>query len=128
MRNEISALLEKVGEDYATRGVAEMEIYRGHDIHAYYILNSDPAKIIHVQSYPGMSDRSNARVYARMMNAPIMRKIREDGSASIGNEHEAVTERFANFGNGILIPYDAKVLEDLLEENVPELKTQDASS
>ncbi len=69
-----------------------------------------------------MSSDNEARVWARMMDYDLMMKIRGSGGVSVGNEHEATTEQFPNFENGIMIPYDSKVLEDKLAENVPELK------
>jgi len=122
MREAITQLFQAVGKDYSDRGVAQLELHQGHDIHAFYRLSKSPSKVIHVQGYPGMSSPEQARVWARMMDYDKMMQIRTSETVSVGNEHEATTQIFSNFESGILIPYDAKVLEDKLAENVPELK------
>jgi len=121
-RGRISALLNEVGNHYQKRGVAELYLHQGHDIHAFYRLSHDPTKVIHVQVYPGMSTEDGAIVYARMMDYDRMMEIRSSGIVSVGNEHEATIQVFPNFKIGMMIPYDSKVLEDILAENVPELK------
>ena len=122
MRDLITQLFQEVGKNYSNRGVAELELHQGHDVHAFYRLSHEPSKVIHLQGYPIMSSAENARVWARMMNHDKMMEIRGKGDVSIGNEHEATTHQFPNFGMGIMIPYDSKILEDMLVENVPELK------
>jgi len=122
MRKEITQLFQKVGDDYHRRGIAELELHQGHDVHAFYRLSHNPSKVIHVQGYAGMSTESKARVWARLMNYDKMMKVRKAGRVSAGNEHEATIQRFPNFEMGVNIPYDPKILEDRLAANVPELR------
>lgn len=121
-REKISRVLSEVGAHYRERGVAELELHQGHDVHAFYRLTADPSRAIHVQGYPGMSSEEKMKVAARLMDHAGMMEIRLKGTVSVGNEHEATVERFSNFELGIDIPYDAEVLEDILAENLPELK------
>lgn len=122
MRDKITKLFEEVGKDYQSKKFAELELYQGHDVHAFYRLLSDPSKVIHVQGYPGMSDENQARVFARMMDYNTMMIIRNRGNVSIGNEHEAVIRPFGGLELGKMIPYKPEVLETILEEYCPELK------
>ncbi len=125
MRNKITDLLTEVGEDYKKREVAVYKIHQGHDVHAFYrVLPRITREVVHVQGYPGMSTESEARVFARLMNYDKMMEIRKVGGFSIGNEHDAVIKQFPNFREGVMIPYDAKVLEEMLGENVPKLSTK----
>jgi hypothetical protein len=125
MEDRLSQLLKDVGDVFAMQNIVKSEVVEGgHDIHAFYRLVKDPSKVIHVQGYPGMSTEKNCMVSARLMDYNMMMKIRESGRVSIGNEHTAVIGVFQNFnyGTGIMIPYEKDVLEDLLAENVPELR------
>ena len=122
MDGPVTDLLEKVGIDYRDRGLAEFELHHDHDVHAFYRLTSDSSRVIHVQGYPGMSSETEARVWAREMNYFDMKDLRVDPKISIGNEHDAVTRNFPNFEIGVQIPYDPRVLEEMLGENIPELK------
>ena len=122
MRKEIIELFQKVGDDYSNSGFAELDLRKAHDVHAFYRLSHDPSKVIHVQGYVGMSSDKGARVWARMMDYDKMIEIRECGRVSVGNEHEATIQQFPNFEFGVMIPYDPKVLEDKLAENISELK------
>ena len=121
-REKITRLFQEVGERYAERGAAELNLHQGHDVHAFYRISKDPSKVIHVQGYPGMSSEEKARVWARLMDYNKMMALRERPGISDGNEHEATVQTFPNFGNGIEIPYDSKVLEEKLAENVPQLR------
>lgn len=118
---KLTKLLEEIGKDFSEREVATMELHHGHDIHAFYQLNADSKKVIHLQAYPGMSNDKQARVYARMMDYDKMMSIRASHGVSIGNEHDAVIQPFANFEIGIFIPYDKDVLIGKLADNVDEL-------
>ncbi len=122
MRKEITRLFEAVGKHYAELGLAGTYLHQGHDVHAYYRLFEDNSKVIHVQGYPGMSDKNRARVWARLMDcSKIVDSIERIGEVN-GNEHDAVIQTFSNFGDGIYVPYDSKVLEEKLTENVQELR------
>ena len=122
MRKAITQLFQEVGKNYLNRGVAELDLHQGHDVHAFYRLSGNPSKVVHVQGYAGMSSTEEARVWARMMDYDQMMEIRSRGGVSVGNEHKATTQQFPNFKRGIMIPYDSKVLKDILAENVPELR------
>lgn len=120
MRTKITNLFQAVAEDY--QNSAELELHQGHDVHAFYRLQKDPTKVIHLQGYPGMSNENQAHVFARLMDYQEMINIRNQGTISIGNEHEAVIKTFPNFEFiGKDIPYDKRILENMLEENCPEL-------
>jgi len=56
------------------------------------------------------------------MDTQKMWQIRASGGVSIRNEHDAVLHSFPNFQDGIYIPYSKDRLQDLLEENIPQLK------
>ncbi len=125
MRDKLTKLFEEVGRDYENYGIASLELNQGHDVHAFYWLipyECKPIKVVHVQGYPGMSTDDKARVFARLMDLNKMLEIRCKEGVSIGNEHDAVIKPFPDFFGGIYIPYDAKVLEEMLAENVPELR------
>lgn len=121
MREKITQLFEKVGEDYKKRNIVTYEINQGHDIHAFYRLPRNVENLVHVQGYPGMSTERGARVYARVMDYNKTMAIRKAGGVSIGNEHKAVVKQFPNFKCGVVIPYEAKILEEMLGENISEL-------
>ncbi len=121
-RQAIIRLFQEVGRHYYDRGVACFEVYNGQDVHAFYRLCSAPSKVVHVQGYPGLSSPEQARVWARMMDYNKMIAARDSGTVSIGNEHEAAIQQFPNFESGIFVPYDVRVLEGKLAENVPELR------
>ena len=121
-RERILCLFLEAGDHYLGRGSAELNLYQDNDVHAFYRLTADPSKVVHVQGYPGMSSEEKMHVWARLVNYDLMRVIRENSSASPGNEHSAVIKQFENFELGIEIPYKARALEELLEKNVPELK------
>ena len=122
-RERIDLLLNEVGLHYTHRGVVSTtEYHSSHDVHAFYTLAADPSRVIHVQGYPGLSSENRARVRARMMDYEMMMALKDTGDVSVGNEHEAVVQEFPNFGHGVDILYNPKVLEDMLEANVPELR------
>ena len=121
-REKLTRLFREVGDHYARRGVAELDLRQGHDVHAFYRLSEDPSRVIHVQGYPGLSDEGGTLVWARLMGYTKLIEIRGSERVSVGNEHGATVQEFPNFGAGIGIPYDSKVLEEKLAENVPQLK------
>jgi len=127
-RKDISGLLSEVGRHYdSNKKISTIAVYPRHDIHAFYTLRDNLEKTIHVQGYPGMSNENGMRVMARMMDSKKMYEAREKG-ISMGNEHNAVIQKFRNFDaifySGETIPYDPKVLERMLEENVLELRDE----
>ena len=122
-REKITKVFSDVGVHYKEKGVADLDLHQGHDIHAFYRLCKDLSKVIHVQGYPGLSSDEKTHIWARLMDHDRMIAIRAGDERSIGNEHDATIQNFENFGfSGTDIPYDAKVLEERLAENVPELK------
>jgi hypothetical protein len=127
-RQRIISVLNELGERYQDRAVASLEqLEDAHDVHAFYRISEmfrlpEGDRIIHVQGYPGLSNDGEMRVYARLMDYDQLVQIRQQGEVSIGNEHEAVTQDFPNFGAGVFIPYDSEVLGRMLEENVPVLR------
>jgi hypothetical protein len=121
-RRAIIQLFQEVGKHYYDRCVACFEVHDEHDVHAFYRLSSAPSKVVHVQGYPGLSSAEQARVWARIMDYNKMIALRNSGTVSIGNEHEAAIQQFPNFESGIFMPYDARVLEGKLAENVKEVK------
>ena len=122
MKDSITRLFLEVGKDYQEKGVATTELHKDHDIHAFYRLYENQSVVVHVQGYTGMSSEDEVRVWARLMDYDKMMEIRNEGGISAGNEHEATTKDFSNFESGVMIAYDAKVLEEMLAENVPELR------
>ena len=127
-RERITAILEEIGAEYFAHGLAIPEVHQGHDVHAFYALmfhpvgpgDNDPRiKTVHIQGYPGMSNRSEMRVYARLMDTLKIQEARAKGNISIGNEHEAVVQAFPNFQDGINIPYSKDTLQEMLEHNIP---------
>ena len=124
-RTRLVIMLLDVGYFYYEAGkLLSHETGHGHDVHSFYRLKADDGKdVIHVQVYPGMSNDEYARVWARRMDHARLMLIRESSpQTSFGNEHDAVVRSFPSFGSGVLIPYDAKVLEQMLEAEVPELR------
>ncbi len=123
VRSNVGVLLREVGRGFERSGlVSSFEIFKEHDIHAFYRLSRDQDRVVHVQGYPGMSTESEARVFARLMDYNKMMEIRRAGGVSIGNEHLAVVQDFPNFEFAVEVPYDPRVLRGMLEENVPELR------
>ena len=123
MRELIIHLFKETGYNYHNRGVAELELHQSNDVHAFYRLFKNPSKVIHIQGYPGLSSTYKAIVLARMMDYGRMMEIRNIEKVSIGNEHKAVIQLFPNFGRKMMVlPYNPKVLEKRLAENVPELR------
>ena len=123
-RRKIIDLFSAVGEDYVQKEAASFELHDLHDVHAFYRLSSDTSQVVHVQGYPGLVVKEDeARVWARLMDYHEMMDIRKtDTRISVGNEHEATIQSFPNFEGGVFIPYDPKVLEEMLAENVPSLR------
>jgi hypothetical protein len=118
----IAAVLVEVGRHYEERRVAELDLHQDNDLHAFYRLTTDPSKVLHVQTYPGLSTDEIMVVRPRMMDYDRMMAIRAaEPGVSVGNEHEAVTATFCN-GDAEEIPYSAQSLMDLIEVNVPELR------
>ena len=123
MSKKIIPLFMKVAEDYfREQKIEEFSIHQEHDIHAFYRLSNEPSKVIHVQGYPGMSTGNETRISARIMDYDKLIEIRRTGNVSVGNEHEAIIKSLQNFKLGIVIPYDSKILEKKLADNIPELK------
>ena len=123
MRKEITNLFLDVARHYMDKGlIDEFSLYQSHDVHAFYRLSHNPDNVIHIQGYPGMSYDDKVRVNARLMDYKKMTEIRNRESVTIGNEHNAVIKRFSHFEDGINIHCDTVVLEDMLAENIPELK------
>ncbi len=118
-REKITILFKEVGVHYEVKGLAELDLHQAHDIHAFYRLIEDNSKVIHVQGYPGMSSEQEAHIFARLMDYDKLKECRRKG-ALLGNEN-AVIQQFPNFSCGIRIPYDSKILEQKLAENIPEL-------
>ncbi|MCK4588948.1 MAG: hypothetical protein KAT77_00770 [Nanoarchaeota archaeon] len=121
-RDKIKGIFEEVGVHYQERGLVELDLRQDQDVHAFFRLTGDPSKAIHVQGYPGISSDEQMRVWARLMDYDKMMEIRSRGTVSPGNEHEATIQGFPNLEHDTFIPYDSKVLEGMLAENVPELK------
>ena len=97
-------LLSELGIGYLNNGIVRgFELHEGHDIHLYLLSAADQRNVIHVQGYPGMSNRGlgSARVNARRMNYDVILAQRQHGGVSIGNEHGSITEIFPEFGNGM---------------------------
>ena len=88
--------LSQIGSDLLTGGrIIGMEIHSEHDVHAYFRSSQDPDKVIHVQTYPGMSTQDNMAAVLREMDYQTLIEIRvsakANGGPPIGNEHNAVT-------------------------------------
>lgn len=64
----------------------------GYEIHSFFFLLLSPDHLIHIQSYPGLSDDKEAYVVARLMDSKKWLQIRIDQNEAveIGNEHQAV--------------------------------------
>jgi hypothetical protein len=104
-------------------------IYDKHDLHAYFYFSdiNDSGQFkdyaIHLQAYPGMSSDTEGYFFARLMDAQKIEKIRKNDTSLIGNEHEAVVERFKYFNGVEKIPYDAGLVEKILHESCPKLSS-----
>ena len=117
LRYDIFYLLESVGLSFEERRLAGYELHCGRDIH-FYTVFGDPAKVLHIQAYPGLSTADEAYIAARLMDYERLTNLRRNSDVPLGNEHAAVTEvlRISE------IPYDSRILEQLLGEHVPELR------
>lgn len=103
MRQRVIGLLSEFGTRYLSEGLVRgFELHEGHDIHLYLLSAADWSNVIHVQGYPGMSNRSSegARINARRMNYEKLQTERQRG-VSVGNEHEAVTQVLPEFNSGV---------------------------
>lgn len=121
IREKITQLFEKIGEKYEKRNLAVVNIYQNNHVHIFCRLTKNLDKVIHIQGYPGNSNRKEIKVWARSMDYNKMMLIRKAEGVSVGSEHEATTEIFSNFENNAIIPYKTKVLEEMIKKNVPEL-------
>lgn len=119
-RNKIIKLFEKLGERYEKKNLAVVNIYQNNYVHAFYRLIKNPDKVVHVQGYPGDSSEKKIKVWARVLDYEKMMLIRSAEGVSVGSEHEATTELFPNFKYGVNISYKTKILEKMLEQNIPE--------
>lgn len=117
-RRKITALFTEVGVHFQERGVATPVLHQEHDVHAFYRLSKDASRVVHVQGYPGLSSEQQAVVLARLIDYSRMLAIRTRGD-SIGKEHEAVIQTLISQTG---MPYDPRVLEERLAENVHELR------
>ncbi len=116
-------LFEEVGRHYRKNGAAEADIYQNNgEVHAFYRLTGDNSQVIHVQGDLGLSDKKQAHVHARLMDYKKMMEIRQSGKVSVGKEHGATIQAFINFECGVRIPYSTEVLEEMLAENISQLK------
>jgi len=104
-------------------------IYNKHDLHAYFYFSeiSDSGQFkdyaLHLQAYPGMSSQDKGYFFARLMDAQKIEEIRMKGTASIGNEHEAVIQDFKDFSCGKNISYNSQEIEEILRESCPKLSS-----
>lgn len=121
----ISDLFGRLARNYGFGGqVSDYTLYSPveEDIHAFYTLQGKSVTI-HLQGYPGMSSEEGAMVMARTLDCAKLNEIRARGNVRVGSETEAVIRIFPNFGNtGTFIPYDVRTLENMLAEEVPELR------
>lgn len=122
IHDRVSCVLGLVCLDYEDKDLASWESHSLHDLHAFYRPKANPKVTVHVQAYPGMSNDKEMRVWARLMDTQRLQEQRRLKIVSIGNEHEATIRQFPNFQIGVYIPYDYKLLESMIAENVPELQ------
>ena len=61
--------LNQIGSDLmVSKRVIGMEIHSEHDVHAYLRSSQDPDRVIHIQTYPGMSSPDSMAVVLREMD------------------------------------------------------------
>lgn len=120
--NLLIKLLSDVGTGLLQRRIIDdFEIHRSTDVHAFYRLNRNPERALHVTGYPGASTYKQAVVLARLLDYHQMMKLRGIGY-SPGTEHDAVIERDITLRGATDISYDSRVLEEILAEKIPQLK------
>ena len=119
LTNKLIVLFNEVGIDYMQRlRIYGFGVYRGHDVHAFFGIHRGQDQVIHVQGYPGFSTEREGVVLARLMDYHRMMELRM-GGCPIGNEHVAVIQDLISQTK---IPYNPRVLEDMLGENLPQLR------
>lgn len=108
--------------------ISGMEIYREHDVHAFFRSQTDPSKVIHVQAYPGFSDDTRACFGASEMDYQNLMEIRaqaqQNGGPSIGNEHEAVRRQLVRQTN---VPMRPEAVAGLFQFDLPDPQDQSGS-
>jgi hypothetical protein len=134
VREVITGLFMDVAKDYMQRVVVyDFQLHQERDVHAFLRLHLARGKVIHLQGYPSLSfnSKEGVVVMARLMDYATMMEYRKNVIASrsydreneiIGNEGPAVIQAFQNFKPGERIPIKPKILEEMLEKNVPLLK------
>jgi len=125
IREKITSILTSTAEDYRARRMVEgFEVFKLHDIHAFYRLRPRSDQMLHVQAYPSMSNDLRLSIMARLMDYRRAMEIRAMGRSSIspGNEHDAVIRRLKNFPQIQKIPYHVRILQTALGEDIPELR------
>ncbi|PIN76144.1 hypothetical protein COV18_00835 [Candidatus Woesearchaeota archaeon CG10_big_fil_rev_8_21_14_0_10_37_12] len=109
-------LLDVLGTKYKESGVVcEVEIHKGHDVHAFYRLSERAERVIHVQAYPGLSTDSELLIATQILSHGRMMSLRAAGKCSIGNEHDAVIKNQRQTSN-MRVPYAVEELETKLAE------------
>ncbi|RLJ01572.1 MAG: hypothetical protein DRP11_04175 [Candidatus Aenigmatarchaeota archaeon] len=118
MMKRIKELFIEIGKYMEKSDVAELYLlHEDRDIHAFFRLNEDPIKMIHLQGYPSLSSEQEVMLFARLMDYRKIREIRKKG-ISIGNEHEAVIRKFPDFESGICMSYNTERIVERLMENL----------
>jgi len=85
------------------------EIYRDGDAHVFYRLADN--RVIHLQGYPGFSNDETMVVIGRLRDYQKMIKIRAEGKANIGNEHDSdIDSLFLVVGPDNRTTYDSATL------------------
>ena len=107
----------------AKQVVNQVELYDSHDVHAYLRLSKFPEHVIHLQGYPGLSDKNLLTITGALMDYNKLQEIRLEGKYEIGNEHLATVNHFFIGAPG-QVAYNTSNLIALLEAEEPRLKIE----
>jgi len=121
-QERIFDVFEAVKSYYKDKGmILWSEISAENDVHVFFQLIKDPQIVVHVKGYSKKSSEDQMRLGARLIGYDLMWLYREMYN-SVGGEYGAIIKELDGFRNGIDVPYDAKILEELLAKDVPELR------
>ncbi|MBR9680241.1 MAG: hypothetical protein GOU98_00255 [Candidatus Altiarchaeota archaeon] len=89
----------------------------GRDVHAILYLD-DKKRAVHIQAYPGFSDKEGMYVNARIMDVQKLEDIRKTTGVSPGNEHESAGPWIAPLGRGDKIEYNPEIISNIIYKSL----------
>ena len=109
-------LLEEVGLELEKRDICfEKTVHVSHDVHGFYRFKQQQDLVVHLQAYPGLSNKAVVMLTGRIMSYERMMAIRSrDCAPSKGNEHEAVVSDMNGLPSGSRHDWDAQQIVDLI--------------